>query len=203
MLNKTFLQDENAEAIDSDKIYTFAKVTTQIIITGPPGSGKSALIRALKKSNHVVLPEIAREVIESERASERGFFPWSHLPEFSDIVFRKFMERKKDYDKKYIFTDRGIPDTLSYLRLGGEIFPEEYIRELASYPYHKIVFFAPFWNEIYKVDSVRIETVEEAKAVEKVLLECYSELGFTVYRLPLASVSDRVRYVEDYLKYHF
>ena len=178
-------------------------MTTQIIITGPPGSGKSALIRALEKSNHVVLPEIAREVIESERASGRGFFPWSHLPEFSDLVFHKFIGRKKEYHNKYIFTDRGIPDTLSYLRLGGKEFPEEYTRELATYPYHKIVFFAPFWSDIYKVDSVRKETVEEAKAVEKVLLECYTELGFTVYRLPLTSVSDRVRYVEDYLKYHF
>ncbi len=178
-------------------------MSTQIIITGPPGSGKSSLIRALKLAGHVVLPEIAREVIKAEEKSGRGLFPWSHLMEFSDIVFREFMGRKKDFGKPLVFTDRGIPDTLSYMLLGGLQYPQEYLDELANYPYHKVVFYAPFWGDIYRVDAVRKETVEEAKAVGKAIEQCYTDLGFTLYQLPLGTVAERVRYVEDYIKYHF
>lgn len=181
----------------------FCGVTTQIIITGPPGSGKSSLIRALKLKGHIVLPEIAREAIKAEEKSGRGFFPWSHLAEFSDIVFREFMTRKKDYEKPFIFTDRGVPDTMSYMRLGNLKAPQEYYDELALYPYHKVVFYAPFWDEIYKMDEVRKESVAEAKAVGKAITDCYTDLGFTLYQLPLGTVAERVRYVEDYIKYHF
>jgi predicted ATPase len=178
-------------------------VTTQIIITGPPGSGKSSLVRALKLSGHLILPEIAREVIKTEKKSGRGYFPWSHLAEFSDLVFREFLNRKKDYGTSIVFTDRGVPDTMSYMRLGKLKEPKEYYHELASYPYHKVVFYAPFWNDIYKVDDVRKESVSEAKAVGEAIQDCYTDLGFTLYQLPLGTVAERVRYVEDYIKYHF
>lgn len=181
----------------------FCVVTTQIIITGPPGSGKSSLIRALKLNGHIVLPEIAREAIKTEEKSGRGFFPWTHLAEFSDIVFREFMARKKDYAQTLVFTDRGVPDTLSYMRLGKLEAPQEYYNELARYPYHKVVFYAPFWDRIYKVDEVRKESAEEAQAVGNAIRDCYTDLGFTLYQLPLGSVAERVRYVEDYIKYHF
>ena len=77
------------------------------------------------------LPE---KPLRLKKKSGRGFYPWTHLAEFSDIVFREFMARKKDYAQTLVFTDRGVPDTLSYMRLGKLEAPQEYYDELARYP---------------------------------------------------------------------
>jgi predicted ATPase len=56
------------------------------IITGAPGTGKTAIINALKKEGHSCAEEISRTIITQEIASGGDALPWKNLATFSQQV---------------------------------------------------------------------------------------------------------------------
>ena len=61
--------------------------------------------------------------------------------------------------------------------------------------YHRRVFIAPPWKEIFAGDAERKQSFEEAQATYHALVETYSELNYELVPLPLASIEDRARFV--------
>jgi predicted ATPase len=57
------------------------------------------------------------------------------------------------------------------------------------------VFAAPPWPEIFTPDAERKQTFEEAQATYEVMVQTYSELGYSLISLPLDSVEERVGFV--------
>jgi predicted ATPase len=94
-----------------------------------------------------------------------------------------------------VIFDRGIPDVLGYLRLSNLSIPSHVERAAQVFRYHRRVFIAPPWPEIFKLDAERKQSFEEARATYEAMIETYSSLGYDLIQLPLDAVQERVRFV--------
>jgi predicted ATPase len=88
------------------------------------------------------------------------------------------------------FCDRGIPDTLGYLRLIGL---EDLHAAAASrsYQYARTVFVAPPWHAIYVTDKERKQSFAEAIKTYDLVVRVYEELGYRNVELPQSTVEER------------
>jgi predicted ATPase len=167
------------------------------IITGGPGSGKSALVDALSQEGIYTMPEAGRVIIQDQVAIGGKALPWSDRRAFADLMLswelRSYREALR-LNGPVIF-DRGIPDVLGYLRLSNLSIPAHVERAAQVFRYHRRVFIAPPWAEIFKTDSERKQSFEEARATHEAMVESYSRLGYDLTQLPLDSVQERVRFV--------
>jgi predicted ATPase len=104
--------------------------------------------------------------------------------------------RDREMAKTYpgwVFFDRGLIDAASALdSLGGQPLLQ---RINALHPYHRRVFLAPPWPEIYVQESERRKGFEAGLAEYERLERELPALGYDVVVLPKASISIRADFV--------
>jgi predicted ATPase len=92
------------------------------------------------------------------------------------------------------FCDRGIPDTLGYMRLIG--FEDLYAAAASrSYRYARTVFVAPPWRAIYVTDKERKQSFAEAIKTYDLIVRVYEELGYRNVELPQCTVAERADFI--------
>jgi len=162
------------------------------IITGGPGSGKTALVEALQNLGYTGFPEIARDLIN------QGITPpiWAEKPDsgrFFDFILKKRIIFHQQIKGTEIgFYDRGIPDSLAYIKFLKKKVPRILSEAISVYPYNPVVFVTPPWKEIYCNDSVRRESFAEAGILYELGIEAYQGLGYKIVELPKSSLESRV-----------
>src|SRR5215471_18767803 len=125
--------------------------TKLVVISGGPGAGKTALIEELRRRGYSCSSEVARELIQEQVRSGGDALPWADREAYA----RQMLDRSVVAFEaalrtgSLIFFDRGIPDTLCYVRLIG--LSRELEHDAASmcdqYRYWRRVFLAPPWRE--------------------------------------------------------
>lgn len=96
-----------------------------------------------------------------------------------------------------VFFDRGIPDVLGYVRLIGEEIPRHMNGAAEQYRYNPRVFIAPPWRGIFRQDRERKQDFEEAGRTYEMMMAAYSELGYELLEIPMATVEERLEFVVD------
>ena len=121
------------------------------ILTGAPGSGKTAIVRMLETLGYPVVDEAATDVIALENALGRNE-PWRE-PGFIDKIIalqrqrreRALANRDGDRDRETVFFDRSPVCTLALsLYLGfppSHFLAREVERVMSDGSYEKTVFF--------------------------------------------------------------
>ncbi len=179
------------------------KMNKLYIITGAPGTGKTALIDELVNYNVNALDEVPRKFIKGKVAEKMGFNPFEDLERFSRLVLdgmlTQYDEAKKN--REISFFDRGIPDVISYLNNSEIEIPEEYTKELNRCNYSKRVFLCPPWEEIYQTDSIRPYPFQETLKLHNAIVETYRNLNYILIELPRASVKNRVKKILKEINY--
>lgn len=169
------------------------------IITGGPGSGKSALVAALAARGFRHMPEAGRTIIQDQVAIGGSALPWSDRAAFAELMLswdlRSYREASVLHES--VLFDRGIPDVLGYLTLCGLAVPGHVRKAAELHRYHRQVFIAPHWPAIFGQDRERKQSTQEAEATYRVMEQTYSSLGYELIVLPLASVSERAAFVES------
>jgi predicted ATPase len=166
-----------------------------VVISGCSSGGKSTLLTELARRGYPVVEEPGRRVVREELASGGPALPWTDELAFARRVFAIALTdlRAASSDGEWTFFDRGVVDAAVALRhLAGESF-EAAAPELRAY--HRQVFLAPPWRQIYLTDAERRHEFEEATAEYGRLVEGYRALGYTVTVLPKAGVEDRADFV--------
>jgi predicted ATPase len=93
------------------------------------------------------------------------------------------------------FFDRGIVDAISFLEhlsLPIPLYLENAVKLLR---YHRRVFVAPPWPEIFAADAERRHSFDESKAQYSSLLRTYERLGYSLVELPKIDVESRVEFI--------
>ena len=169
------------------------------VLTGGPGSGKSTLIEALKRAGYARSVEAGRGVIQDQVAIGGSALPWCDPPAFAELMLCWEM---RSYSMALeqagpVFFDRGVPDVVGYLRLLGLKVPKHMEKAAETFRYNRRVFIAPPWPEIFRQDRERKQSFDEAVLTYAALVATYTDYGYELIELPLATVEKRFRFVTE------
>ena len=170
------------------------------VITGGPGSGKTALLEAMACSGVATMPEAGRAIISDQVAIGGHALPWAEPLAFAELMLswemRSYREAKRIAGP--VLFDRGIPDVIGYLRLTGIAVPRHMFEAARLLRYRRQVFLAPHWPEIFAQDAERRQSAAEAEATCCIMTEIYRELGYDLLPLPLTAVAERAEFVKKH-----
>jgi predicted ATPase len=172
------------------------------IITGGPGSGKSSVVDALGAEGFPHMPEAGRAIIQDQVDIGGEALPWADREAFAALMLAWEMRSYREATAMSgpVIFDRAIPDVIGYLRLCGLPVPDFIVRAAKMRRYARRVFIAPHWPAIFAQDAERKQTCAEAEATHEAMVEVYTELGYELVPLPLATVAERVRFVLSHIE---
>jgi predicted ATPase len=167
------------------------------VVTGGPGSGKSALIESLEQCGYARSVEAGRGIIQDQMAIGGPALPWRDPILFAELMLCWEMRsyRLAQHQAGPVFFDRGVPDVLGYVRFLGQQAPDHMQKAVDSFRYNRRVFIAPPWREIFQQDRERKQTFDEAVWTYEAMVATYSENGYDLVEIPRASIEERVRFV--------
>ncbi|TKS56085.1 AAA family ATPase [Mesohalobacter halotolerans] len=174
---------------------------SKILFMGAPSTGKTSLINALKGKGFVCYEEISRQV--TQEARDEGI---EHLFLEQPLLFsEKLLEGRirqflsaNSVEQSPVFIDRGLPDITAYLDMIKKPYPERFNNANQEYRYD-IVFWFPFWEDIYTADEERYENLNLAKTIEKYLLKSYKMYNYDLIEMPKSSLEERLNFLLSYL----
>jgi predicted ATPase len=171
------------------------------ILTGTPGSGKTAILRLLETRGHAVVEEAATDVIALENALGNAE-PWRD-PAFIDKILTLQRSRENTVATGTVFFDRSPVCTLALSRFLGypasPLLVSEVDRITTAGVYEPTVFFVRNQGYVEPTAARRI-SYEESLAFEKVHEEAYVELGFHITDIPAGPLPERAALIERALK---
>jgi predicted ATPase len=167
------------------------------IVTGGPGSGKSTLVEALHQRGYARSIEAGRGIIQDQVAIEGRALPWHDRLLFAELMLSWDMRSYHIAEDSHapVFFDRGVPDTLGYLRLLRLPAPAHMRKAADVFRYNRKVFIAPPWEQIFQQDRERKQDFDEAVRTYTSLVETYQSLNYKLLELPRASIEQRCDFV--------
>ena len=170
------------------------------VLTGAPGSGKTAVLRLLEVSGYAVVEEAATDVIALASARGRAE-PWRD-PDFADQVValqRRRQDRQLAAPGAAVFVDRSPVCTLALSRYLGRtasgLLASEVGRVVADGTYETTVFFIRNQGFVEATAARRI-SFEESLVFERIHEQAYRELGFRLVDVPAGPLARRVALIE-------
>ena len=169
------------------------------VITGGPGSGKTSIIEALRFGGYLCSTEAGRAIIQDQVTIGGTAVPWTDRSLFAELMLQWEMRsyHLAAQGAGPAFFDRGVPDIIGYLRLIGLPVPEHLQKAAAEFRYHRTVFIAPPWREIFRQDVERKQDFNEAQHTYESLQKTYAELGYNLIELPRVRIEARVKFILD------
>ena len=169
-----------------------------VVISGCSGGGKSTLLEALRRRGHAVVEEPGRRIVREELAGDGAALPWVDPAAFARrAVAMALADRERAPPDGWVFFDRGLVDAAAALEHATG---EAALASLGgAHRYHRRVFLAPPWPEIYVNDPERPHGFEAASAEYGRLLEAYERLDYAVTILPKVGVGARAEFVLETL----
>lgn len=169
-----------------------------IAITGGPGAGKTTLIAALADKGYATAPEAGRHIIQMQTAIDGIGHPASNPLLFAELMLAWDLRSHGAAGAGLTFFDRGVPDTIGYLRLIGEQVPEHMINAARVFRYRPKVFILPPWREIYSHDAERKHGYEEAVATFEAMAATYHDLGYDLVEVPRLPIDQRANWIVEH-----
>jgi len=176
----------------------------RIVITGGPGTGKTAVIDALATQGHYCFQEIIRSMtLEAKKQGGVNQLDTNPLAFVQDskafnteLLQGRLQQFKKATElvKELFFYDRGLPDVLAYMDYFKQPYGADFTKTCEANLYDQ-VFILPPWKAIYVQDSERLESYEQATEIHHCLVKTYTSLGYEMIEVPFANVTERVQFM--------
>jgi predicted ATPase len=176
-----------------------ASLSDLFILTGAPGSGKTAILEQLNHEFRCV-GEPAREVLAEQRASGGGG-TWDQSPSlFVQLLLQRSIEKYETARRsgETVIFDRGIPDCVVYAAL-AETDPTPSLVAVDAFRYQPHVLFLEPWSDIYSTDDERIMSFEDTVSFSESLRGVYEQSGYTLVHVPREPVADRAAFIREFI----
>ncbi|WFE99659.1 AAA family ATPase [Micromonospora sp. WMMD964] len=169
-----------------------------VVITGGPGSGKTTLLDSLRRAGHACVEEAGRQIIQDQLSIGGRARHGADSRLYAEITLSWEIRSHRQAGRHTgpVFFDRGIPDLVGYHLLLGWPVPDHVFAAARQFRYHRRVFIAPPWPEIYANDNERHQDFTEAVRTHDAMVAAYTQLGYELTALPLSDVSSRHAFVE-------
>ncbi len=172
--------------------------TKWCVVTGAPSSGKTSVLETLERKNFRRHPEVARTYIEKQQSQGRGL---ADIRSDEALFQRTLIDTKLQMEadtpsSELVFFDRGMPDSITYYRIAG-LDPNEALANCFRFRYSAVFIFdcLPL-----VCDHTRTEGDQKIKFLDLWLEQDYKALGYTVTRVPVMSIANRVEFILDKLQ---
>jgi predicted ATPase len=174
------------------------------ILTGTPGSGKTSILRELKRQGYCVVEEAATDVIAREHL--RGNLEPHLRPDFIDTIVHLQKHRQLDAamtSDELQWYDRSPVCTLALSRYLGYLPSAALLEELERIEreriYQRQVYFIEHLGFVQPSSARRI-TLEEALVFEHIHEETYISLGYDLMKIAPAALSERVQHILEWTR---
>lgn len=169
----------------------------QVVITGGPGTGKTSVIKLLKKK-FPVMKESARLVLarntlfkgkDAMQAGGKKFQEaiWDlEVKHFAQSLIRK---------EKVVFFDRGFFDGFAYAQLGHLHGLHERAIQGKHILYDAVFIMDPLPQKYYVNDTKRKESYAEANKIHTLIASMYKKYSYKPIRVPFGTVIQRTQFI--------
>jgi predicted ATPase len=174
------------------------------VITGGPGSGKTAIIDVLRSRGYPCSVEAGRGIIEDHGSIDGPALPWRDPMLFSELMLSWEMRSYHEAEQSTgpVFFDRGVPDVLGYLRLIDVPALAHIQKAATTFRYNRTVFIAPPWPEIFRQDRERKQDFDESVRTYEAMVTTYVTLAYHLIEIPRLPIEDRVLFILDHLAHN-
>jgi predicted ATPase len=166
----------------------------KIVITGAPGTGKTSIINQLAKQ-HQCKEEISRAIIAEQLNTGGNITPWGDLIAFSGLVIEKRLKQYHAHNHELCFFDRGILDSIAYLKYGKAPINNKWLTVATQTRYHNDVFITPPWEEIHCTDQQRKENFDEALRIHDCIVNTYEAYNYNLIEIPKLNIDERANFI--------
>jgi len=165
-----------------------------VVISGCSSGGKSTLLEELRRRGHAVVEEPGRRIVKRELAAGGTALPWVDSAAFLRAAVDMALADREAAraHQGWVFFDRGLVDAAVGLE---HVTGEAALQALGAHRYHRRVFLAPPWPELYVTDHERRHSLADALEEYERLRRAFPALGYEVILLPQASVAARADFV--------
>ena len=172
----------------------------KILITGGPGSGKTALINELKKRKFECRDEIVRSLTISGKNEGINQVFLKNPLEFSESLMH--LRLKQFFTKsnnQYIFFDRGVHEIIAYLNFLNFKKKHDLLDQCIKIKYDLIFILKP-WRQIYQQDNCRYESFEESVKIYQEISKLYDIIKMDIIIIDKNTIEKRVNIILSHLK---
>lgn len=166
-----------------------AKLKNKFVITGPPSSGKTTVLKILRDSGIRVISDTSREVMQEINLSDIDI----NSIVFSDLIFKAQLAKENSIDNDELyFLDMSLIECLVFRKLKNQSISILSSVELKN-RYEMVFLFHPL---PFEFDGYRDEKdAAQTETIFNSMKDTYSNLGYEVIEIPKLSAEKRAQLV--------
>lgn len=174
--------------------------TNWYVLTGASRIGKTKLLEYLSFLGYRTCPEVARIYIDNElsKGTTMDEIAANNAEIFQKkVVQLQFEVENRLNEKDLIFLDRSIVDSIAYAKIYNRDISQEMQQGIIR-RYKKVFLLDQLYS--YYTDYIPYEDKEQLRRTHKVFEQTYTELGYDIIRVPVASIEERANFILEYVR---